>query len=138
MKVKLGFVTNSSSCAYCLWGVVITRDNITEEMKQKAWEEYDRGYNSTRSKPITREYFMEDYDCFNYIMEKLEDVLEIIYTDDGEKIVGMSPDKMKDNETLKDFKIRIVDEINKTGLIPKKDCVFWADQIEFCNGIIQC
>jgi hypothetical protein len=81
---------------------------------------------------------MEDYDCFNYIMEKLEDVLEIIYTDDGEKIVGMSPDKMKDNETLKDFKIRIVDEINKTGLIPKKDCVFWADQIEFCNGIIQC
>lgn len=138
MKVKLGFITNSSSCSYSVWGVIITRDNITEDMKQKAWEEYDRDYNSKRSKPITREYFMEDYDCFSYIMEKVEEVLETIYTDEGEKIVGFSPDCMRDDETLKDFKIRIVDEINGLGFVLKSENIFWSDQVKFYNGIREC
>ncbi len=132
MKIKLGFVTNSSSCAYCLWGVEISEEDITDEIKRLLWEEfYSEEKTPTWRKPKTYEEYVEKDDYLGDVLEYFEDKINVTTTDDGE-IFGLEPDSMEDNEKLIEFKQRIVDRLNKLGF------KFSADDVDFYNGIREC
>ena len=84
MKVRMGFVSNSSSTSFCIYGTFIK--GFTDEHEEK--------------------------------VEKLH--LEYEYDQEGSgAYIGMSFNKMKDDETKLQFKTRIIQAINDTGLIYK-------------------
>lgn len=132
MKIKLGFVTNSSSCAYCLWGIEISEKDITDEIKKLLWNEFYNGKEeSTWRKPKTYEEYVSMHDCLGDVLEYFEDKINVTITDDGE-IFGLEPDSMEDNERLIDFKQRIVDRLNGLGFN------FSTSDVGFYNGIRDC
>lgn len=81
MKIRNGFVSNSSSSSFCILGFTanVTQTGIVE----KAFKETSL------------------------------DVEYAINEGDDSKYIGMCPEKMQDNETLRQFKRRIVDECKK-------------------------
>lgn len=73
MKIRNGFVSNSSSTSFCIGGITIDKDLEMEES--------------------------------NKLEEKGLEV--IINADDGITYVGISIDKMEDNETKREFLERV-------------------------------
>lgn len=88
MKVRLGFVSNSSSSSFCVVG-------------------YDIGYDE----------YSDKYDEIEEIEEKIKDsnlyVTRGISDYYDEIIIGRNIYSMKDEQTLLDFKKEILEEIKK-------------------------
>ncbi len=78
MKIRNGFVSNSSSSSFCLLGICLT--DAEEEAEKLA-----------KDNQLCVEYAIEEYD-------------DAVY-------VGLPPTSMKDEETLLEFKKRIVDQL---------------------------
>jgi TATA-box binding protein (TBP) (component of TFIID and TFIIIB) len=93
MKIKFDFVTNSSSTSYCIYGVYIDFDTFREVFNINEMEE----------------------DLYEDLYYKLKDLgLRFqIFNSDGEVLIGLSPNDMKDGETMKQFKERIAEEIKE-------------------------
>lgn len=100
MKVRNGFVSNSSSSSFCLFGI-----------------EAPSG---------------EDYDSLEEKIDKSKMKLEFHsgisdYSDDS-YFIGLTPTAMKDDETLLQFKQRIVDALIAGGIeATTKDVKFYSD-----------
>lgn len=84
MKVRHGFVSNSSSSSFCVLGIVLDdKYNIDEDVREQLESNTD----------LELVYGVGDY-----------------YE---QQLMGIGPGGMKEDETLRQFKQRIVDEFQK-------------------------
>ena len=98
MKVRLGFVSNSSSSSFCLLGIYLP-ENFSE----------DDFYDILDNKAFQTILYIEN-GIYNYY---------------DQKIIGVTPDRMKEDETLAQFKERICQEFKKFGLDVKSSELGW-------------
>ena len=104
MKVKMDFVTNSSSTSYALWGVMLDLNDFATILGVKQVEE---GWTA-------------DVDS-EEVYELLDSLRGLSYqTFDMEWLVGLGPESMDDFETLGEFKQRVVTALWTELKIEKK------------------
>ena len=121
MKIRTDFVSNSSSSSFVLWGVSFDTDNLVEKL---------RGAELVPERPDDGE------DHVNEDIEEFLDNRKIPYDeyvfgyDDNFIAFGLSPTCMNDNETLKEFKVRIVDKLKSYGI-----SVDSPSKVEFIKGV---
>ena len=108
MKTRNGFVSNSSTTSFCIYGVCIDLDDIREEVRKNFNIKSDDGDVD----------YDEDYDEYQY-----DNVIEDMAEKDGlechspyhdsTKYIGISWASIKDDETGREFKQRIEDTVKK-------------------------
>lgn len=102
MKIRTGFVSNSSSSSFCILGVALTLDQEYEDMLEELEEKIEN----------TNLQFSLG----------LEDYYEMI-------IVGLNPRALDENKTILQHKKEISEEINKAfdSNYSEKDIEFHID-----------
>lgn len=114
MKIKVDFVTNSSSSSFVVMGTIIEGDMITEEHMPKIRE-------LVKDPGLTLEEVQQ------YPMDYIETLMGSSASDfdfstgqiygDGDLMLGIPYDRMGGDETLNQLKQRVKDEIkSKLGL----------------------
>lgn len=96
MKIRSGFVSNSSSSSFCILGVEV--DNETYDKVS------DLPYKERTSTTLDAQSGISYEDVY---------------------YLGYSPEKMGEEETLSQFKDRIVSEAAKLGIIIEKKNLSW-------------
>lgn len=96
MKIRSGFVSNSSSSSFCILGVETTSE-IFYKIDQIPYSERT---------PTTLDN-------------------ESNISSEGTYYIGYAPEKMKDNETLSEFKDRIVSEASALGISIDRQHISW-------------
>lgn len=122
MKTRIGYVSNSSSSSFCIVGVTLEnaefdfdRDALKEKFKKKC----GRDYSDEEVDGFYDGYLL--YQVANYIGEKniadFDDGFEIRRYIENEDyhVGGMSITRMDLNETLLQFKTRVLTELKKIG-----------------------
>jgi len=89
MKVRNGFVSNSSSSSFVCFGI---RININDSRLEKSNDDYD--YLSSNGLSVYPESNSDNI------------------------IVGLSPNQMKDDQTLGEFKQVIINKLAEVGIAP--------------------
>ena len=114
MKIRNGFVSNSSSSSFCIYGTFMSFDEIFERVKDSLSEDE------------LEEIEEDDY----MLIEKLEDKLGDfeIHQCEGDYWIGKSWTQVGDNETGKEFKENIKTEL-ETLLGPDVDCDTHEEEI---------
>lgn len=132
MKDRSGFVSNSSTSSFFIYGTIIglkdLRKSLTEEainiLKEYHNEQLKESSNSTRSIDDPRYiYGVSDYEVC--------DVLGLAHTYCGEEgyiAIGVSPEFMKEDETKAQFKARVEEEIKKCFNVTE----FGFEEGEYC------
>ena len=123
MKIRLDYVSNSSSSSFVICGALFTMKDIPEKLIKKAKQsaddeeiEYDTWYLSEaiQSKGLDVQIACDDYG---------------VEGEGSDICVGLDPNLMKNNETLLDFKNRVIKKLNAAGFTNVS-----VDDIEFISG----
>lgn len=119
MKTKLCFVTNSSTSCFIAFGVQTDMWDFINEHGDNIFEFYKQWCSKAKRTPDSREQFLKnnEYSLYEFIHEWVKTVnLEAeIITRDGVIMIGRSPFKMRENQTLMEFKYQVVRDFMKLG-----------------------
>jgi hypothetical protein len=110
MKIKLDFVTNSSSTSFVVIGSQIELNDIPHDYINNIAEKHNFPVDEALDEP---------YELIEYFTagSNLEHSFGSEYDDNSSVMVGISYSQMKDDETLKEFKKRVQLQIlEKFGL----------------------
>lgn len=136
MKIRSGFVSNSSSSSFLIWGVYSPElpDDVMElarkEHIKEAWAiwyqeklqtDYAKKYPEDYPTDSTFEEWLEKHsegynDKEEFVFGKILEIVGLEHYDpfwDGEHYFGVCPTKMSDDETMGEFKKRIEGELEK-------------------------
>lgn len=103
MKIRKGFVSNSSSSSFVVWGASISKDdtNATEEDKED----------------FTEFLWNKDFEC---------------ESDDYSKYyVGLSPEAMGADQTLNEFKLEICAKFKEVGIDMPIDKLQFINEVTY-------
>lgn len=139
MKTRNGFVSNSSSTSFCIYGIqivwsefadIIKNFNVVKQLDIEINSEDDETYEALEN--AIYEGTIDISDIESELLEKAGDILSFFY--DGESMdsfyIGASFDQLKDNETGKQFKDRISKLISKATGIKNPDCSIIEDTVQ--------
>jgi len=95
MKIRTGFVSNSSSSSFCIYGIELDSCEFKEKI--------------IKMKPD-----LEDEDCVYELSENLDTSLEVHTPSDWDTVyIGRDWSSVKDDETGKQFKENVEKEIKE-------------------------
>lgn len=128
MKIRTDFVSNSSSTSFVLLGKTMNFKDFIKLVEAAGWkrqdDEDDDYYTDGTSDDL--------WDIKDWLTEKTKGFIDIEGAGDdygiSDIVVGADPSKMKDDNTLKDFKLKIIDALKKVGIIAK------PSEIKFESG----
>lgn len=133
MKIRTDYVSNSSSSSFVIVGKVFSdADMLMDTLaadRAKLLEDLNKEYGTECE---SLDYFIEQESLSEVLYRVLEKTgldFQIAQSDWGEDIEGVlvgydmkdGDNKMKDSETLKEYKTRVVDALNEKGLDAKYD-----------------
>lgn len=104
MKLRLGFISNSSSTSFCIFGVCIDTDDI-----DKILNLVEDGDN-------------DNYDLREEALEKLCDKTNLTFINEGESdqvFLGRNYTSIKNDETGKQFKTSVIETLKDIGITQK-------------------
>lgn len=118
MKLRMGFVSNSSSSSFLIYGFCINKEEIREDLKNGKLPELEEGlrkaWDEEKAKTWCSLDSYEDYISSEYFSEALEAVAGVPYSAHypyDEVFFGRSWDSVGDNETGKQFKDSVAKEL---------------------------
>jgi len=128
MKVRMGFVSNSSSSSFMIMGICMELDEAKEILLEKVMtsekvqkrcdvhckEDLKPYLKGNRFRSVLNEAFSDDMD------------VEGSYEDDY-VYFGLSVYKMKDDETLREFKERVQKQLEKIGIKSDIKSLDWQE-----------
>lgn len=126
MKIRTGFVSNSSSSSFCIYGISIDLNELEETL----FEQFPSDEEVKKIQDLKKSEDYEDYDVYEEVVELTIKKLQIIddrfaYVGDYEDettYIGIDPFCVKDDETGKQFRNKVWDGLFEVLKIPSDKC----------------